>query len=88
MLRHENLVWSSRRPSRLKSNFCRESVQTAGLEKLAELIVFASCYYRLTVYIKEQSIIEVSACTFDSEGKGEDLGSFQIKYTSKDKDVN
>lgn len=36
------------------------------------------------VYIKEQSIIEVSACSFDSEGKGEDLGSFQVKYTSKD----
>lgn len=35
------------------------------------------------VYIKPSSIIEVSACSFDSEGKGEDLGSFQISYTSK-----
>jgi len=36
------------------------------------------------VYIKSQSIIEVSACWFDSEGKGEDLESFQVKYASKD----
>jgi len=36
------------------------------------------------VYIKPQSIIEVSACSFDSEGKAEDSGEFQIKYASKD----
>jgi len=36
------------------------------------------------VYIKSQSIIEVSACSFDSEGRDEELESFQIKYTSKD----
>jgi len=36
------------------------------------------------VYMQPQSIIEVCACSFDSEGKGEDLGSFQVKYTSKD----
>lgn len=36
------------------------------------------------VYIKPQSIIEVSANSLDSEGKGEDLGSFQVKYASKD----
>jgi flagellin-specific chaperone FliS len=36
------------------------------------------------VYSKSQSIIEVLASSLDSEGKGEDLGSFQVKYTSKD----
>jgi hypothetical protein len=36
------------------------------------------------VYVKPSSIIEVSACSFDPEGKGEDLPSFQVKYTSKD----
>jgi hypothetical protein len=36
------------------------------------------------VYVQPSSIIEVSACSFDSEGKGEDLPSFQVKYTSKD----
>jgi len=36
------------------------------------------------VYIKPQSIIEVLASSLDPEGKGEDLGSFQVKYISKD----
>lgn len=36
------------------------------------------------VYVKLESIIEVTACSFDLEGKGEELGSFQIKYTSKE----
>jgi hypothetical protein len=36
------------------------------------------------VYVKPSSVIEVSACSFDSEGKGQDLGSFQVNYTSKD----
>jgi len=35
-------------------------------------------------YVKPSSIIEVSACSFDSEGKGQELGSFQVNYTSKD----
>jgi len=36
------------------------------------------------VYIQPHSVIEVRACSFDSEGKGEDLGCFQVEYTSKD----
>lgn len=36
------------------------------------------------VYSKPQSMIEVLASSFDSEGKGEDLGTFQVKYASKD----
>jgi hypothetical protein len=35
-------------------------------------------------YIRSDNVIEVSACSFDSEGKGEDLGAFQVSYTSKD----
>jgi len=36
------------------------------------------------VYVSREGIIEVSATCFDSEGKGEELGSFQVKYSSKD----
>jgi hypothetical protein len=36
------------------------------------------------VYVPNSSIIEVSACSFDAEGKGKDLGDFQVKYVSKD----
>ncbi|MEM3874698.1 MAG: hypothetical protein QXU45_06160 [Candidatus Bathyarchaeia archaeon] len=36
------------------------------------------------VYIKPQSTIEVTASCLDCEGKAEELGSFQIKYASKD----
>lgn len=35
------------------------------------------------VYVAAQNVIEVSACVFDSEGKGEELEAFQISYTSK-----
>jgi hypothetical protein len=35
-------------------------------------------------YIRSDNVIDVSACSFDSEGKGEDLGAFQVSYTSKD----
>ena len=36
------------------------------------------------VYLRPDSLIEVSACLFDSDGNAEDLGSFQVKYASKD----
>lgn len=36
------------------------------------------------ILVRAQSIIEVSVCSFDSEGKGEELGSFHVNYISKD----
>ena len=35
-------------------------------------------------YARHENALYVSACSFDYEGKGEDLGDFQISYTSKD----
>lgn len=32
------------------------------------------------VYVKNSAVLEVTGCCFDSEGKGRDLGDFQIKY--------
>ena len=57
----------------------QEKIQSAKIKSSDERYIVVT-----PVYIKSQSIIEVSASSFDSEGKGEDLGSFQIKYTSND----
>jgi len=35
-------------------------------------------------YFAGKGLIVVSACSLDSEGKGEDLGAFQVEYASKD----
>jgi len=56
----------------------QEKIQSAKIRNPDERYIVIT-----PVYIKPQSIIEVSACSFDSEGKAEDLGSFQIKYASK-----
>ena len=57
----------------------QEKIRSANIESSDEKYIVIT-----PVYIKPQSIIEVSACSFDSEGKGEELESFQVKYTSKD----
>jgi hypothetical protein len=57
----------------------QEKIQSAKIKNPDERYVVIS-----PIYVKPQSIIEVSACSFDSGGKGEELGSFQISYTSKD----
>jgi hypothetical protein len=38
-------------------------------------------------YLTDQNVIHVSAFSFDSEGKGEDLGDFEINYTSKTQQI-
>jgi len=35
-------------------------------------------------YLPSKGVIDVSACSLDSEGKGEDLESFHVKYAPKD----
>jgi len=57
----------------------QEKVRSANIKSSEERYIVIT-----PVYIKPQSMIEVSACSFDSEGKGEDLGSFLVRYTSKD----
>jgi hypothetical protein len=57
----------------------QEKIRSAKIKNPEENYVIIT-----VVYVKPSSIIEVSACSFDSEGKGEDLPSFQVKYTSKD----
>ena len=57
----------------------QEKVRSANIKSSEERYIVIT-----PVYIKPQSMIEVSACSFDSEGKGEDSGSFQVRYTSKD----
>ena len=36
------------------------------------------------VNVRNEGLLEVSACSFDAEGNGKDLGAFQVKYTSID----
>jgi len=57
----------------------QEKIRSANIKSSEETYIVIT-----PVYIKPQSIIEVSACSFDSEGKGEELESFQVKYASKD----
>ena len=57
----------------------QEKIRSAKIKNPDERYIIVT-----PVYIKPQSIIEVSACSLDSEGKAEDLGSFQIKYAPKD----
>lgn len=57
----------------------QEKIRSANIKSSDERYLVVT-----PVYIKPQSIIKASACSFDSEGRGEDLESFQVKYTSKD----
>jgi hypothetical protein len=54
----------------------QEKIRSAKIKNSDEKYVVITPVY-------SQGIIEVSACSFDSEGKGEDLGSFQVKYSPK-----
>ena len=56
-----------------------EKIGSAGIKNPDERYIVMTI-----VYVRPQSIIEVCACSFDSEGKPENLGCFQVKYTSKD----
>lgn len=57
----------------------QEKIRSAKIKNPDESYVIITA-----VYVKPSSIIEVSACSFDSEGKGQELGSFQVNYTPKD----
>jgi len=57
----------------------QEKIRSAKIKNLDERYIIISIRY-----LSRASALEVSACSFDSEGKGEELGSFQVKYASKD----
>lgn len=56
----------------------QEKIKSARIKNAEEKYVIMNL-----VYVKPQSIIEVLATVFDSAGKGEELGTFQLSYASK-----
>jgi hypothetical protein len=56
----------------------QEKIQSAKIKNPDERYVIINL-----LYIKPKFIIEVCATSLDSEGKGEDLGCFEVKYAAK-----
>lgn len=52
----------------------QEKIRSAQIKNSDEKYVIISIVYTI------EDVIEVSACSLDSDGKAEDLGSFQVKY--------
>lgn len=57
----------------------QEKIRSAKIKNADEKYIIVTSFYN-----RPHSIIEVFACSFGPDGKGDDLGDFQIKYTSKD----
>jgi hypothetical protein len=57
----------------------QEKIQATKIKNSDEKYIVISA-----TYVKPSSTIDVSACSFDSEGKGQELGDFQVNYKSKD----
>ncbi|MCP8307364.1 MAG: hypothetical protein H3Z54_01520 [archaeon] len=55
----------------------QEKIESAKIKNPDEKYVIMSI-------IRTGDEIVISACLFDSDGKGEDLGDFRVKYSSKD----
>ena len=57
----------------------QEKIRSAKIKHPHERYIIMSL-----VNARGEAALEVSGCTFDPEGKGEDLGAFQVAFTSKD----